>query len=390
MEEQDRQHDKYASEQDDVGNISEHKQQPKRNRKHNRNKNTSNKKNVVVVSVLSAIALLFITLIGVFTFQEVERTQKLSEITLTLKDNRLSLEEVREQQKLLDDLKKEKESNIINTVVGGLGFIPSNNTERINVLLMGLDTREDDLTGRADTLMVFSLNQATGQVDMVSIPRDIYTEIVGKGFKDKINHSYSFGGEEMTIDTVENLLDIEIDHHVVFNFQGFKGVIDALGGIEVDVPFPFSEQNAKGEKNALHFEKGLQTLDGEEALAFARMRKQDPKGDVGRGERQQQVIQATLSELKKSQSIGTYIDLFTTVSGSMTTDVGLGDIPNLVPKIQNVKSFNTLSLQGEGTYIRGIYYMIPNEAHLEEVKALLQIEEVPETTEVPETKVSMQ
>lgn len=379
MKENDHQHNTGSSEQEAVGHTNKQEDTPKSKHKHPRNKNVSNKKNIVIVSVLSSIAILFISLIGLFTFQEVQRTHKLSEITTKLKDNHLTLEEVREQQKLLEEVKKQKESNLINTVAGGLGFTPSNDTERINVLLMGLDTREDDLTGRADTLMVFSLNQATGQVDMVSIPRDIYTEIVGKGFKDKINHSYAFGGEDMTIDTVENLLDIEIDHHVVFNFNGFKGVINALGGIEVDVPFSFSEQNAKGEKNALHFEKGLQTLNGEEALAYARMRKQDPKGDVGRGERQQQVIQATIKELKESQSIGTYINLFTSVSSSMTTDVGLGDIPSLVPKLQNVKSFNTLSLQGEGTYIKGVYYMLPNETHVEEVKALLQVEGLPVT-----------
>lgn len=385
MEQQDRQHTDTPKRgtPDHVG-AKQVGKSPNRNRRDTRNKTASNKKNVILVSVLSAIALFFISCIGVFTFQEVQRTQKLSEITSTLKDNHLSLEEVREQQRLLDEVKKQKETNILNTVTGGLGFAPTNDTERINVLLMGLDTREDDLTGRADTLMVFSFNQATGQVDMVSIPRDFYTEIIGKGKKDKINHAYAFGGEEMTIDTVENLLGIEIDHHVVFNFQGFKRVIDALGGIEVDVPFDFSEQNSKGEKNALHFKQGVQTLDGEEALAYARMRKQDPKGDIGRGERQQQVIQATIKEMKNSQSIGTYIDLFTAVSSSMTTDVGISDLPTLVPKVNKVEGFNSISLQGEGTYINGIYYMLPNEQHLEQVKAQLQLEGL------PETEVSMQ
>lgn len=351
----------------------------KKNKTNKTAKDRAKKKNIIIVSVLTAIAVLFISVIGLFTYQEVQRTEKLSEITAKLKDAQLSESEIKEQQKLVAEIKKQKEDSLINTVSGGLGFKPANDTERLNILLMGLDSREDDLVGRTDTLMLFSFNQATGEVDMVSIPRDMYVDIVGKGFKDKINHSFAFGGKDMTIATVEKFLGVEIDHHVVFNFQGFMSIIDALGGIEVDVPFAFTEQDSNGKHHAIKFNKGVQTLKGEEALAYARMRKQDPKGDVGRGERQQQIIKATIEELKQMQSIGTYINVFNAVNSSMSTDVGIGDIPSLVPKVQNIKSFNSISLQGEGTSIRGIYYMLPNEAHLTEVKTLLQMEDTPET-----------
>ena len=339
-------------------------------------KNRGKKRNVIIVSVLTAVAVLFIGVVGLFTYQEAQRTQKLSEITAKLKDEQLSAEEVKEQQKLLEELKQQKDNDLINSVSGGLGFGESNNTERLNILLMGLDSREDDLVGRTDTLMLFSYNQATGVVDMISIPRDMYVEIVGKGYNDKINHSFAFGGEEMTIATVEKFLDVEIDHHVVFNFQGFMGIIDALGGVEVDVPFAFTEQDSKGRHYAVKFDKGVQTLNGEQALAYARMRKQDPRGDIGRGERQQQIIKATIDELKQMQSIGTYINVYNAVNSSINTDLGIRDIPSFVPKVKSIQSFNSISLQGSGTSIKGVYYMLPNEAHLNEVKALLQTEEV--------------
>lgn len=125
---------------------------------------------------------------------------------------------------------------------------------------------------------------------IISIPRDSYTEIIGKGKKDKINHAYAFGGINMAVKTVENFLDIPIDHYIEVNMEGFKDIVDAVGGIEVnnDMEFKYGE----------HFNKGEIHLNGDQALLYSRMRYNDPRGDFGRQMRQRQVIQAVIKKVQ--------------------------------------------------------------------------------------------
>ena len=122
---------------------------------------------------------------------------------------------------------------------------------------------------------------------ITSIPRDSYTEIVGKGKKDKINHAYAFGGIDMSVKTVENFLDVPIDYYIEVNMEGFKDIVDAVGGIDINNDMDFTIDN-------VHYPKGDLHLDGEKALLFTRMRYQDTRGDFGRQMRQRQVIQAVI------------------------------------------------------------------------------------------------
>src|SRR5690606_35189241 len=168
-----------------------------------------------------------------------------------------------------------------------------------SVLLLGVDEREDD-RGRSDTVVVMTINPAEKSTKMVSIPRDTYTEIVGRGTTDKINHAYAFGGIEMSLDTVENLLDIPIDYVMQVNMEGFKDIVDAVGGVEVNNTMAFDDYPA-----------GTIQLNGDEALGYVRMRKQDPEGDFGRQNRQKQVIQAIMKEGASVNSLLNYKDIFT-------------------------------------------------------------------------------
>ena len=127
---------------------------------------------------------------------------------------------------------------------------------------------------------------------MVSIPRDSYVYIPERGKKDKITHAHAYGGTEATIETVEELFDIPVDYFFKLNFNAFIDVVDALGGIMVDVPITVSEMDSNDNKNAIHLEKGFQKLNGEEALALARTRKID--NDIERGKRQQLVLKPLL------------------------------------------------------------------------------------------------
>ena len=108
--------------------------------------------------------------------------------------------------------------------------------EPFSVLLMGIDTGDLGRTeqGRSDTTMVVTINPKENKSTMISLDRDILTDIVGNDTQDKLNHAYTFGGAEMAINTVQELLDIPIHHYVSINMKGLKDLIDAVGGIEVD------------------------------------------------------------------------------------------------------------------------------------------------------------
>src|SRR5699024_63461 len=128
-------------------------------------------------------------------------------------------------------------------------------------------------------MIVMTLDPNNNQMQLVSIPRDSRTLIVGKGFQDKINHAYAFGGSEMSVATVENFLDIDLDYYVRMNMEGLAQLVDAVGGIMVNNDQQFSQ-------SGYTFDTGKIQLDGDKALAYVRMRKQDPQGDVGRNDRQ--------------------------------------------------------------------------------------------------------
>ena len=264
------------------------------------------------------------------------------------------------------EVTKPKEGNVASGLIGTFKDFSkveaSENDGKMNILLLGVDARTNELKGRSDAMVVLSLTE--DGMKMVSIPRDSYVDIVGRGTQDKITHAFAYGGLDMAKATVEKMLDITIDHHLVVNFTSFKAIIDAVGGIEVNSPLAFSEQNAKGVANALHFKKGVQKLNGEEALAYARMRKKDPTGDVGRGERQKQVISATMARMKEIGSLKAYGEIFSALRKGVNTDVGLSDISSMTKYLDafdNVKSYH---VKGTDMKLNGVYYYKVDETSL--------------------------
>lgn len=235
-----------------------------------------------------------------------------------------------------------------------------------SVLLLGVDEREQD-AGRSDTMIVLTVNPTTKTSKMVSIPRDTYTEIVGKGFKDKINHAYAFGGIEMSMNSVEQLLDIPIDYVVQVNMQSFKDIVDAVGGITVTSPMQFSS-------SGYSFPKGEVKLDGEKALAYVRMRKEDPRGDFGRQDRQKQVIQAVLREGASLNSLINYKSIFNAIGTNVRTNMTFDEMIEVQSKYRN--AFGTveqLYLQnGQGKTMNGIWYYIMNEEELSQISSELK------------------
>jgi len=158
-------------------------------------------------------------------------------------------------------------------------------------LIVGSDSREgstftDTVSGaRTDTIMVLHQPES-GPIALISIPRDSYVEIPGYK-KNKINAAFSFGGPQLLVQTVENLTGLTIDHYVEVGFTGVSEVVDALGGVELCYDTTVNDKNSH-----LKWKKGCHVADGYTALAFSRMRYSDPLGDIGRTQRQQQLVAA--------------------------------------------------------------------------------------------------
>ncbi len=235
----------------------------------------------------------------------------------------------------------------------------------ISVLIMGVDERKND-KGRADTMIYMTVNPKTNTTEMVSIPRDTYTKIIGKGTMDKINHSYAFGGTQMAADTVEDLLDVPVDYFVKVNMESFKDTVDTLGGITVNSTFAF---NYDGHS----FGTGNISLNGEEALAYTRMRKEDPRGDFGRQQRQRQVIEGIISKGASISSVTKFGDMFKVIENNMKTNMSFDDMWTVMTDYKNARSKVTQhELKGTGTRINNIYYYKLDEASLASVKKELK------------------
>lgn len=218
-----------------------------------------------------------------------------------------------------------------------------------SVLLMGVDQREGD-RGRSDTIIVLSVNPNNNSVKMLSIPRDTRTEIIGKGFEDKINHAYAFGEVPMAMDTVENFLDIPIDYYVQINMEGFEDIVDAVGGVTVQNDLDFSVGDFK-------FPIGEITLNGEEALSYSRMRYEDPRGDFGRQTRQRQIIQAVIKEGASLSSLTNFSTIFSALGSNIKTNLTFDQMMDIQKNYKSVvNNIQQIEIKSQGTKIDGIYY----------------------------------
>ncbi|MEK7018948.1 LCP family protein [Bacillus sp. FSL R9-9410] len=236
------------------------------------------------------------------------------------------------------------------------------------ILIMGIeDYATDGQNGRTDSLMFATVNPNSKKISLMSIPRDSRVKIVGKNKEDKINAAHAYGGEKMTIDTVEGFLKVPVDHYIKIDFQGFKGIVDAVGGITVDVPFDFEERSDIDYYKLIPFKQGKQDLNGEEALAYVRMRKQDPNGDYGRAARQRQVLAAVAQKLNSASTVFKIKDLTAVVGKYIKTDIPISDGLALYNKISGFdpSTIQTLKLEGEDKKMGGIYYFLPDPISVE-------------------------
>jgi polyisoprenyl-teichoic acid--peptidoglycan teichoic acid transferase len=242
----------------------------------------------------------------------------------------------------------------------------------VNVLVLGVDerpadSREPQVVGsRSDTIMLVRIYPRSGEVGLLSIPRDLLVE-VEPGVQDRINAAYSYGGVDQAREVVESVTGIPVDRYAIVDFEGFSDTIDAMGGVEVDVEDEIPPKYGIGD--------GLQTLNGEQALFYARWRGTS-RGDLDRIEHQQQLIAALRSKALEWDTVTRLPELMEIMEENVETDLGFGEALSLGRVlIDHGRNARMTSVQLEGTpdiLPSGAQVLVPregaNEAILEEFR----------------------
>ncbi|MBO0993781.1 LCP family glycopolymer transferase [Bacillus sp. SD088] len=235
-----------------------------------------------------------------------------------------------------------------------------------SVLLLGIDDEDGDV-GRSDTMIVATVNPKLNSIKMLSIPRDTRTELVGNGTTEKINHAYARGGAKMSIDTVEQFLNIPIDYYVEVNMEGFTGIIDAFDGVTVknDMDLTYKKH---------HFPEGEITMTGKEALIFSRIRYEDPRGDFGRQIRQKQIIQAILNKARSLSSLLKYDDVLNELGDQVKTNFSFKEMVSLQKQYKGIeKNIEQYQFEeGDGGKIGKYWYYFPDEEEVQKYQTLLR------------------
>ena len=253
---------------------------------------------------------------------------------------------------------------------GGSAIQNWNGKDRVNILLLGVDDRQDGVIPRSDTMIIVSIDPVAKTVGMVSVPRDLLVTIPGHG-DDKINAAYPYGSEQaitgpgLAKATVEYNFHIKINYYAEVNFTGFQAIVNTLGGVTLDVAAPIKDDEYPGEKNnytRVLFHTGLQHMDGKTALQYARTRHDD--NDFARGDRQQQVLRALRQQGTDLGLITKANDLIGELGDTVRTDLSLSQtlsLAKLATQIDssNIKSYSLLPALTESSTDAG-YYLIPD------------------------------
>lgn len=256
-------------------------------------------------------------------------------------------------------------------------------TKPMTILLMGVDTgsgsREDTWAGNSDSMILLSVNPTTKKTVMMSLERDILTKFKdkdGETIEAKLNSAYASGGAKLAISTIQEMMNIHIDRYVLINMKGLVQLVDAVGGITVNntFDFPISIEENEPEYTA-KIEPGVQKINGDQALVYARMRYQDPEGDYGRQKRQREVIKKVVEKVLSLNSVSHYQAILKVVSSNMQTNIELtsGSIPQLLGYKDAFRRIDSQQLRGEdATLADGGSYQIVTRDHLLEMQNLLR------------------
>lgn len=232
------------------------------------------------------------------------------------------------------------------------------------VYLSGIDTRSSYLPSRSlsDVNILLAINPNTKRILMVHIPRDYYVQVHGTtGNKDKLTHTGTIGGVDLTMKTIEDLLEIKIPYYLRVNFNAVVNLVDAIGGINInsDVNYSFSCWTDR----SCTFNPGLNYVGGKCALAFARERHAYDTGDRHRGENQEQVIELVLNKVTSSSTIiSNYTEILNALNGTFETNLTMDEITSLVKmQINDMSGWKMESYNVDGTGAMLPTYSYPNQ-----------------------------
>jgi LCP family protein required for cell wall assembly len=211
--------------------------------------------------------------------------------------------------------------------------------EKVNILLMGGDSRGllDKQNPRSDTMMVLSLDPVTKQAYLFSILRDTYVEIPGH-WRDRANAALAYGGPELAMRTISNLLGIPIQYYVFVDFEGFIALVDAIGGIDYYVEKDMKYiSRADGPEYSIDLKQGMQHLDGNMALQYVRFR-HDALSDYARTERQRNFLKAVAKKMQTPSSLITLPNTLKKVEPYIETNLSLGTMLRLAKLAYDTKA----------------------------------------------------
>ena len=249
-------------------------------------------------------------------------------------------------------------------------------TQPFYMLLMGTDgSAERDESGdfgdsyRTDSIMLARIDPVNKKVTLVSLHRDTMIDYGDEYGVNKLNAAHVFGGPELSVKTVSKLAGVDISHYAEINFDGFREIVDALDGVEVDVPMTIDDEDAGG-----HLDAGLQTLNGDQALILCRAR--HAYDEIGPGDEyraaNQRLVMAAIAKKLLSADVATMASTVQTLSKYVTTDLGVTDIIGLAQNMQGLDPSTDIYSAMEPTtskYIDGVWYEVNN---TEEWKAMMK------------------
>ncbi|NLC04474.1 MAG: LCP family protein [Tissierellia bacterium] len=240
--------------------------------------------------------------------------------------------------------------------------------DEVLFLLMGVDAEDVKKSKgtRTDTMILTKVNFDTGKISMLSIPRD--TRVLVKGKEDKINHAHAYGGPNLTMDTVEDFLHLDLDYYVKVDYKVVMGIVEAIGGVEIDVPFhmKYYDNTAGFPLLDIDIKKGNQVLMGKDAHDFLRFRKGSPgykgypEGDIGRIKAQQYFMKELIKQTLKPKNLLKLPKLAETYFENVETNVPWSVILKGIASANkiDVDEMVTGTIPGEGKRISGIDYFI--------------------------------
>ncbi|MEN2466417.1 LCP family protein [Ornithinibacillus sp. JPR2-1] len=238
------------------------------------------------------------------------------------------------------------------------------NKERLNFLLLGVEQRAGDI-GRADSIVVLSLNPSTDSIKLINIHKDTRVSMMSEDTEGKLAHAFANGGVEMVVESVENLLDMELDYYVQLNLTGIADLVDSLGGIMIDNQLDF-------EVDGVHFASGELHLSGTQAMRYLQKLADNPMDDLTQIIRHRQVLDAIIDTSTKELTIHKLEVLLDFMLANVRTNLHVDLMKDFIENYTDGhKAVSSYMLQGSIEEMDGVYYLLIPDEEVEKVHHML-------------------